>query len=54
MGHFLEKAEDFEFAGKSVLASRLGYRITLGFTATFFGRVFSAEDRGATSDMIRT
>lgn len=38
-GH-LEKLEDYEFAGRKVLASRLGYRITAKFVHTFFGRVF--------------
>ena len=36
----LEKVEDFEFEGKAVLASRLGYRITQRFVHTYFGRVF--------------
>src|SRR5690606_38633972 len=35
-----EKLEDFDHAGKKVLASRLGYRITDKFVHTFFGRVF--------------
>jgi hypothetical protein len=38
-GH-LERVGDFEFGGKTVLASRLGYRITAKFVHTFFGRVF--------------
>ena len=38
-GH-LEQLEDYEFDGKQVLASRLGYRITAKFVHTFFGRVF--------------
>ncbi len=38
-GH-LEKLEDYEFAGRPVLASRLGYRITAKFVHTYFGRVF--------------
>ncbi|MBI9070633.1 MAG: hypothetical protein JEY94_03505 [Melioribacteraceae bacterium] len=38
-GH-LEKLEDFEHEGKTVYASRLGYRITHNFVKTFFGRVF--------------
>ena len=36
----LEKMEDYEFDGKKVLASRLGYRITSRFIRTFAGRVF--------------
>jgi hypothetical protein len=38
-GH-LEHIDDFEFNGETVLASRLGYRITKKFVKTFFGRVF--------------
>src|SRR6185436_1442844 len=39
-GH-LERCEDFEHQGKTILASRLGYRITLQFVIHFFGRVFN-------------
>jgi phosphoenolpyruvate carboxykinase (diphosphate) len=38
-GH-LEPLEDYDFDGKRVLASRLGYRITAKFVHTYFGRVF--------------
>ncbi|HUF63326.1 MAG TPA: hypothetical protein VMN36_14720 [Verrucomicrobiales bacterium] len=50
---FLEKVEDFEHGGRTVLASRLGYRITETFVATFFGRVFSAPDTVFTAEMLR-
>ncbi len=36
----LEKVDDFEFEGRRVLASRLGYRITRKFVRLYFGRVF--------------
>ena len=36
----LEKLEDFEYKGKTVHASRLGYRITERFVHTNFGKVF--------------
>ena len=36
----LEKVDDFEHGGKTILASRLGYRITRKFLRMFFGRVF--------------
>ena len=36
----LEKVNDFEYEGKTVPASRLGYRITGLFLQRFFGRVF--------------
>jgi hypothetical protein len=43
-GH-LEQLRDFEHAGRPVLASRLGYRVTAKFVRTFFGRVFDHPDR---------
>src|SRR5262249_18373959 len=43
-GH-LEPLADFEHAGRAVLASRLGYRVTAQFVRTFFGRVFDHPDR---------
>jgi hypothetical protein len=36
----LEKLEDFEYEGRTVYASRLGYRITERFVHTYFGKVF--------------
>ncbi len=39
-GH-LERCQDFEHKGRQVLASRLGWRITGRFVATFCGRVLS-------------
>ncbi|RTZ61478.1 MAG: hypothetical protein DSZ33_00955 [Gammaproteobacteria bacterium] len=38
-GH-LEMLEDFEYEGSTVLASRLGFRITEQFVADFMGRIF--------------
>ncbi len=43
-GH-LEPLKDFAHAGRPVLASRLGYRVTARFVRTFFGRVFDHPDR---------
>ena len=37
----LEKLDDFEYHGKTVYASRLGYRITERFVHTNFGKVFN-------------
>lgn len=37
---YLEKVEDFDFEGRSILASRLGYRITISFVDHFLGRIF--------------
>ena len=36
----LEKLEDFDYQGRTVYASRLGYRITERFVHTNFGKVF--------------
>jgi hypothetical protein len=36
----LERLEDFEYQGETILASRLGYRINHRFVRRFFGRVF--------------
>lgn len=40
-GH-LEKLDDFEYEGKTVYASRLGYRITESFVHAYFGKVFDS------------
>jgi hypothetical protein len=37
---YLEKVENFDFEGRSILASRLGYRITISFVDHFLGRIF--------------
>lgn len=37
---FLEKLDDFEHNGHTILASRLGFRITEKFAHTFFGKLF--------------
>lgn len=37
----LEKLEDFQYKGKVIKASRLGYRITEGFLFRYFNRVFN-------------
>jgi hypothetical protein len=37
---YLEALDDFDFEGKRVLASRLGYRITERFVAHFMGKIF--------------
>ena len=51
-GH-LEKVEDFEHKGNSVLASRLGYRITESFIQSYFGRVFTEPASVFTEEMLR-
>lgn len=37
---YLEKLEDFEYEGRAVLASRLGYRMTERFMHDHFGKIF--------------
>ena len=50
---YLEKLENFEYEGKTIEASRLGYRITESFVTTFFGRMFSAADTVFSEDMLK-
>ena len=49
----LERCKDFEHAGKKVLASRLGWRITEDFVIRYFGRIFSNPASIFTADMLR-
>ncbi len=50
--NFLDRCEDFERAGKKVLASRLGYRINIRFVHAFFGRVFNHPHAVFTPEML--
>jgi hypothetical protein len=49
---YLEKCRDFDDDDKKVLASRLGYRITMRFVHSFFGRVFSHPHAVFTEKML--
>jgi len=49
----LERCKDFEYEGRKVLASRLGWRITDEFVKRFFGRIFSTPASIFTPDMLR-
>jgi phosphoenolpyruvate carboxykinase (diphosphate) len=51
-GH-LEKIEDFTLDGRIVLASRLGYRITMAFVDHFLGRIFETPDSVFPMEMLR-
>ncbi len=51
--NYLERLEDFEYGGKTVLASRLGWRITPDFVRTFFGIVFDNPNDLFTEEMLR-
>jgi hypothetical protein len=50
---YLERCRDFDFEGRKVLASRLGYRITAKFGRTFFGRVFTHPHSVFTDEMLQ-
>ncbi len=39
---YLEKLKDFDYEGRRILASRLGYRITKRFVHGFLGKIFDA------------
>ncbi|MGA2447764.1 MAG: hypothetical protein ABTD50_03720 [Polyangiaceae bacterium] len=52
-GGFLEKLDDFVFEGRTVKASRLGYRITSHFTERFLGRIFETPDKVFPEEMLR-
>ena len=52
---YLEKISNFKNSddGETVLASRLGYRITESFVQTFFGRMFNEPTSVFTEEMLR-
>jgi hypothetical protein len=50
---YLERCEDFTHNGKTVLASRLGYRITHQFVIHYFGRVFNHPHVVFTPEMLK-
>jgi phosphoenolpyruvate carboxykinase (diphosphate) len=50
---YLEKLADFDFEGRRVLASRLGYRITQRFADHFLGRIFEVPDSVFTEELLR-
>ena len=51
--HYLDKLDDFEFNGKKVLLSRLGWRINIRFVHAFFGRVFNHPHTVFTPEMLQ-
>ena len=50
---YLERLEDFEHDGKTVPASRLGYRITQHFVHGFFGKIFDKPDAVFTEEILK-
>jgi hypothetical protein len=49
----LERVEDFTCEGRTILASRLGYRITELFVHRFLGRLFETPDVVFPEEMLR-
>ena len=49
----LEALADYEYEGRAVLASRLGYRITSQFVRTYFGRVFDKPAAVFTEEILK-
>ena len=49
----LEPINDFEFEGKQIPASRLGYRITHKFVRQYLGRVFDNPSKVFTEDILK-
>ncbi|HAE23529.1 MAG TPA: hypothetical protein DCG47_14600 [Spirochaetaceae bacterium] len=50
---YLEQVKDFEYKGKTVPASRLGWRITPLFASHFLGRIFDAPSAVFPEEMLR-
>jgi len=50
---FLEKLSDFDWNGRRMAASRLGYRITALFADRFLGRIFEAPDTVFPEEILR-
>jgi len=50
---FLEKIEDFELNGETILGSRLGYRITDSFVNEYLGKVFENPNSVFAEDMLK-
>jgi len=49
----IEKVEDFEYEGKKVLGSRLGYRLNKEFLGAFMGRIFDNPEVVFNEDMLK-
>ncbi len=49
----LDKIDDFEYKGKKVLASRLGYRFNREFLSTYMGRIFDNPEVVFNEEMLK-
>jgi hypothetical protein len=50
---YLEKLNDFDYKGRRILASRLGFRVTDLFLDHFLGRIFETPNSVFTPEMLR-
>ncbi len=50
---YFEKVDDFEFEGRQVSASRLGYRMTASFVDHFLGRIFEVPGAVFPEELLR-
>jgi hypothetical protein len=50
---YLEALEDFEYGGRTILASRLGYRITDRFVHGFLGKIFDNPNAVFTEEILK-
>ena len=51
--NYLEPLEDIEYKGRTVLASRLGYRITERFVRNFMGKIFDNPNTVFTEEILK-
>ena len=51
--NYLERVDDFEYKGRNVMASRLGYRITAEFVDHFMGRIFEVPGAVFPEELLR-
>ena len=50
---YSEKVEDFEYEGRTIPASRLGYRATKEFAVNYFGRIFDSPSLVFSEEMLK-
>lgn len=50
---YFEKLDDFDHGGKTILGSRLGYRITRKFATDFLGRIFDSPELVFPNEMLK-
>ncbi len=50
--NLMDKLEDFEYQGETILQSRLGYRINAHFVSQFLGKIFNNPDTVFTEEIL--